>query len=366
MSNYPTRFDPKKRYFELLAPDHDFPLSSGDINDGQAMQAYRTKTVGDAMLRDGNVVRGGAINVNQDSGGTIIGIAEIYLDGMVHKVQNGGFVIPIDRVVYVGVCVSEQIVTHLEDPELKLNVVGAEDYGEPTAHRRQTNIVWAWKVNGEEAADCEGRFYSVYEVNHGVVIDQTPPPQFDPLNSALARYDREKNGHYIVSGWQARALGIFDGAQTFSIAEGTVNVWGNKISRDTALRLSIPEEPDLQEVEAEPHQVPRGASGEVSIAANHTPIIDLLNVTVIREKTVSLTHGPYRGAIDPLPDNSVSEIIQVAQSGTTYADTMIIRAMAIRSIGGLADLSQRRARPMRSPIAILIGMRRPAGMRMAL
>jgi len=59
-------------------------------------------------------------------------------------------------------------------------------------------------------------------------------------------------------------------------------------------------------------------AGEVRITVNHAPVMEMLSVTVIREKTVSLTHGPYQGAFDPLPDNSISEIIQISQAGTTY------------------------------------------------
>lgn len=210
-------------------------------------------------------------------------------------------------------CLSEQIITHLEDPELVMDIIGAQDYDEPTAHRGKISVVWTF-----DEQVCNGRFIGVYEVNHGVVIDQTPPPQFDPLNAALARYDRDANGHYIVTGWQVRALGMDVDKQVFSINEGTANVWGNKISRDAALRLTVPEDPDLHEVEAEPHQVPSGSTGAVTIATNHAPIIDLKSVTVIRENIVTLTHGPYSGVSDPLPDTSVSEIVTIRQGSTDY------------------------------------------------
>ncbi len=150
------------------------------------------------------------------------------------------------------------------------------------------------------------------------MLDQKPPPNFDPVNAALARYDREANGHYVVSGWQVIPLGLENGNQIFSITEGTINVWGNKLTRDAALRLSEPEAPDLHEVESEPHVIPSDADSKVQIRLNHTPVARIDAVTILRQKTVRLTHGGWSGVADPLPDTSVASIIKVSQGRMDY------------------------------------------------
>jgi hypothetical protein len=137
---HPDRFDQKKRYFAVLAPDHDYPMSASDLNESQSIGAYRTKTVGDALLQDGNVVRGGAIHVDVRTGLVNLDEGGVYLDGMVHQVEATSSTIPLDRVVRVGVCLVEQIITHLQDPALVMDIVGAQDFGEPTAHRRKTTL----------------------------------------------------------------------------------------------------------------------------------------------------------------------------------------------------------------------------------
>lgn len=39
---------------------------------------------------------------------------------------------------------------------------------------------------------------------------------------------------------------------------------------------------------------------------------------ITKEVTVTLTHGGYTGAQDPLPDTSVISLLEVKQGGTTY------------------------------------------------
>ncbi len=310
---HPDRFDPAKRYLRVLWPRDERHLHAHDLNDEQRLLDYRIKAATDVWLRDGSVVEGNLLTVNRETGAVIAPASRVYGGGIIHSVPERRFTIPTDRTVRIGICVHSGVVTYLEDPALKGQIAGTRTYGEPGADRLEVTAEWIYE--GERA--CDGIFYAVYTVITGEVLTPTPP--IDPLDDRLARYDREANGHYIVAGWRVQALGLMAGAQHFSISEGVINVWGYKRDLRTSLRIVVLETPVLYHVESEPHLVPLGASGSVVILSNHGPIALVRSVTVLRQRTVELTHGPYTGAEDPLPDTSVAAILSVTQGGTTFA-----------------------------------------------
>jgi len=240
----------------------------------------------------------------------------VYAAGMVFDVPVASFTIPIDRKVVVGICVHTRIVTYIEDPTLRGNVAGSRAYGEPTADRLQVTAVWTW----DGAGTCDGNFYGVYEVDYGYL--PTVPPSSTPADDALARYDREANGHYVVKGYTVRALGFFPAAggtpaqQSFSIDSGTINVWGYKLDLLHSYRLNVPEEPDINEVLSEPHIV--SGSPQV-ITVNHAPVTQVLGVTLTKQATSeNVVHGAYSGVSDALAHTSIAQIISIVQGGVTY------------------------------------------------
>ncbi len=314
MTSYPKRFDPAKQYHQVAFADEERHLHSADVNDLQEILADRIKTVSDALISDGDVLDGGVIAVDAATGRTVVEAGVVYARGIAHRVEAAELTIPTDRTVAVGLCLTESYVSYLDDPDLVGRVPGTRAYGEPMQDRKKIAAVWSW-----DGAACDGGlFVPVYQVVNGQLLDRQPPPQLDPVNDAIARYDREANGHYVVNGWQVRALGPVNGQQHFSIGEGTINVWGQKITRQTAYRLSVDETPDLREIPSEPHVVSTEAGGAVTIALNHGPVTEVRTVTVLREKTADITHGPYLGATDPLPDGSVSEIVAIRQGAAVY------------------------------------------------
>lgn len=334
MTQYPSRFDPTKKYQRVLYPDQERHAHSQDFNDAQAILDARIKSVASIWTKDGAVIDGASINVNRTTGAVQMSAGKVFADGYVHDVAERKLTIPIDRVVRVGICVASRPVTYLEDPQLRGGVPGTRAYGEPSADRLQITATWTADTLGE----CQGSFYSVYTIINGEVLTADPPT--DPLDERLARYDRERNGHYIVKGWDVTALGYNapDDTQHFSISEGVINVWGYKRERTTSFRLRVPEQADLLRVESEPHLVPAGV-GNIRILANHGPIKRIRQVTVLRQRTVNMTHGAFSGAQDPLPHQSVAAITSCSQGGVTYtqgvdyvltSDSVDWRAVAVR------------------------------------
>lgn len=310
LADYHDRFDPAKGYDDLLFRA-GLGLQGAELNDLQRILSHRLTRFGDALFKEGNVVRDGACVVNPDTGAVRMGAGAVYVAGAIRDVPATDFAIPVNRTVRIGVRLTTTIVTELEDPDLRDPAPGTENAGEPGAGRTKRACAWGWDGDGSAQP-----FYPTYTVENGVLVGNAPPPQLDSVTAALAVYDREANGNYVVSGFVLSALGLDGGEQVFVLTEGTANVDGFKTSRATSTRLRYPEDPDLSAIASEPKTFVDQGGGAMRIAANHTPIQAVTNVVITREKTVTLTRGGFSGGADALPDTSVLSITAVNQGGT--------------------------------------------------
>ncbi|EDP61897.1 hypothetical protein BAL199_28865 [alpha proteobacterium BAL199] len=239
------------------------------------MLIHRVKGLGDALFRDGDVVRGGAAILDGVTGSLQLEAASIYVRGAVRPVPAAGFTIPVDTSVAIGVRLTEIDITELEDPTLLDPGVGTRNYQEPGAWRARVSLAWGWTGDG-----AAGQFIPVYLAENGVLVNQTPPPQLDGVTQALARYDREANGSYVVSGFRVTALPAPAGQLVFSVEEGIANVDGFKVTRNAATRLAFTADPDLATVESEPHLY-SGGGAAVRITLNRRPVETTSTVSLV-------------------------------------------------------------------------------------
>jgi hypothetical protein len=219
--------------------------------------------------------------------------------------------IPLVGLVRIGVFLLDEEITEVEDATLRDPAINTRNYNEPGAGRLRVTPTW-----GREGDGSLGDFYPVYTVIDGVLQNQQQAD--NTFMEALARYDRESNGNYVVTGLTVQALGLNAGANTLSVKEGTGNIFGYKIDRPAATRLVYTEDPDLELVEAEPDTFTAATGGTSTIQLNHYPVSSIIEVVIVRQKTVSITRGGFAGGQDTLPDVSVLSIQSITQGGTTY------------------------------------------------
>lgn len=289
-------------------------LQSAELNEVQAYATNRIKALGDALYKDGDIVRDARAIVDQQTGVTQLESGAVYLRGTVRGVPSGKITIPVTGTVVIGIYLNENIVTEAEDTDLLDPARETRSYQEPGAARLQ--IIPQWGYQGDGMSD--GEFFPIYYVDDGQLRAKEAPPQLDSVSQAIARYDRDSTGSsYIVSGMQVTALNdMEDGTQVYSVKDGRARINGFGVSLSTSRRLEYPAQPDLRYIDSEPHA--SSGVGAQRVNLDRTPISQITQVRITAEKTASLVHGTFSGAQDPLPDTSVIEIVSVSQADKTY------------------------------------------------
>jgi hypothetical protein len=308
---YYNRFDAADNYDELLFRASK-GLQSAELNEIQSTVVDRLKRIADAVFRDGAVIEGTPPVINITTGATTCPASKVYLRGAVRNVAQRSFTVPISGLVRIGVYLLDEEITELQDPDLRDPAAGTRNYTEPGAGRLRVTATW-----GREGDGLTGVFYPVYVVVDASLLS-TQPTIDNTFYEALARYDRESNGNYIVSGLGVTAAGLVSGVNGFSIREGIGNIFGYKIDKPTASRISYAEDPDLETVTSEPDVFTGTTGGTATVQMNRFPLESVLGVVITRQKTVTMTRGGFAGGQDTLPDVSVLSIISITQGATTY------------------------------------------------
>lgn len=308
---YYNRFDATLRYDELLFRASK-GLQSAELNEVQSTLADRLKRIADAVFKDGAVIEGTPPVINTTTGATTCPASRIYLKGAVRSVAERSFTIPTSGIVRIGVFLLEEEITEVQDATLRDPALNTRNYNEPGAGRLRVTPTW-----GRSGEGLTGVFYPVWTVVDGSILNQQAATD-NSFIEALARYDRESNGNYIVDGLSVLATGYSAGSNTFSIKEGVGNIFGYKVDKPAASRITYAEDPDLEQVSAEPDVFTGTTGGTATVQMNRYPLESIQNVVITRQKTATITRGGFAGGQDTLPDVSVLSIISITQGATTY------------------------------------------------
>ena len=316
LDGYYNRFDPAKNYDEhLFRAGH--VMQSAEVNEIQSTAIHRLKSFGDALFKDGGIVKNAQLFIDSATGAAIGESGIIYLQGQLRGVPRREFTVPVHGEVAVGVYLVKRVVTELEDPSLRDPAIGARNYQEPGAARLE--CIPQWGYAGEVGAPANAEFYPVYTVIDCVIVQQAPPPQVDAIAQAIASYDRKSaGGYYVTDGLRVTKLDDDpdSGEQQYSIQEGSARIDGQEVVIPAAIRARLAAVPDLGVVDSEPTLA--DSSGSQRITTAFAPIASIDQVRITAEKTVTLTHGNFTGALDPLPDSAVLELLSAKQGATTY------------------------------------------------
>lgn len=312
LPNYLNRFNPEKGFDTILFRS-DKVIQSDELNELESNLQTRIRNIADVLLKDGALIRDARIIVDQITGQTTCESGALFVDGTVRGVAPSTLQISTVGIVSVGVYLQETIITELEDPSLRNRALNTRGHGKPGAARLKKVLVWGFA--GDNQA---GKFFPVYTVDDGAVRSKEPPPQLDGVTQALARYDRDSSGGtYAVSGLTVtKNDDLISGEQVYSVSEGRARVSGFGVEIGTSRRVVYNALPDFRYIENEPHQ--STTAGVQRVNFDKSPAANVVEVTIIAQKTIDVAHGGFTGAMDPLEDNSVLSILEVKQGATIF------------------------------------------------
>ena len=321
----------EEQYYNRFAPDKNYEkirflsgrgLQSAELNELQEQYSHQLGQVAKAVLKDGDIVSGGDLAIDIDTGVAQIGKSSIFLRGYVREIDKQKINISTTGVLYIGIWLCEKVITEIEDDALRDPAKSTHNYRQPGASRLKVTSKW-----GIKDEDNEGNFYPVFRVDNGVHIIEKPPPGLDPLTKALATYDIEATGgNYVVDGMEVISVGEINVEgedelqQVFSITDGKAHIDGYSVMFPASLRKLYPVDPDMQSIRSEPHMFNAGKDGTMRVELSFSPIDKISRVEVVREVSKKMTHGQYSGVADPLPHTSVLKIISVSQGEQKYAE----------------------------------------------
>ena len=306
------RFDPAKNYDRHLFRA-DKVLQSAELNEVQRAMHARLAGIAGILMKEGSIISGAGIIVNHDTGATTCESGAIYVAGAVRGVPPAALVIATVGVVFVGVYLTRDVVTELEDPELLNPAVGTDGYKEPGAARERVQLAWGVQGSGQA-----GEFFPVWTVEDGWVRPKEAPPNIDAVTTAIKAYDvASTGGTYIVRGMELRmAADLPTGEQVYNLGEGAARINGAALELPSGRRVVFNALPDLQWIDSEPHL--STTEGAQRIEFDRWPMVGVPQVRIIKRRTVDVVHGGFVGQADPLPDNSVQQIELITQGGTTF------------------------------------------------
>ena len=316
---YSNPYDSTKQYFHV-AFKYDKYLTHRELNELQSLIDNKRIDLIGSLFPDGAVINGGQPYVAED-GKVSIDAGKIYAgqDIIPFSAVIEGFTIPMDEEVQIGVFLGESIITSEDDEDLLDDTPLMFSNQVPTSDRLKKEVVWGYKAESEETEN-ENTFYPAFTVLNGVLIIKQDSPQLSKVQDLVAKYDKDANGSYRVSGLHVEFEDTVDDDYVFNITEGTGNVNGYKTERRASERLAYTKDPDLRDIENENHTL-AVSSGEATITPNYAPIDNLDAVRVTLRVTETVSRGMTANGSDALARSGASAIISVVQGMTTYIPT---------------------------------------------
>jgi len=156
------------------------------------------KSLGDSILKDGNVIEGCQVIVNDDKSTVTVTAGRVYLNGMVLPVEETTIGITGKGTEIIGFKLIETLITENEDITLRDPAQGYDNFNQAGCHRIKSEVS-VIKV-GENDSD----YAILTTLADGAVTVEKYAPEYDVLTQTLARRTYDESGSYIVEGLTVR------------------------------------------------------------------------------------------------------------------------------------------------------------------
>ena len=311
-------------------------LQSAEMNEIQTTFKSDVNYLAKRFLRNGEIIQGGNAEITMEltggqngSGDDLYDIsasfseAVIFMGGNFVRVDEAVLIesdqVPIDSSYSIGVQIQYTEITNSDDTTLVDPAVETRNYGQAGAGRLQIIGSWMNVEDYQETADTE--FLPIFDIIKGEIYNRHKEGVVDnngfntfrqDVINIVAKYDRNANGNYLVSGYETEYLERVEiddglggvttsnlGPFRFSVADGSANVDGYNFEFDISQEIDLEALIDFELKQDEP--ISFSVDGWYPV--RHTPIRKVFRVSGQRTRTdEAIQHGSYIGASDELPN----------------------------------------------------------------
>lgn len=300
-------YDSKKQYTQLLAIPGRV-AQAREITQIQSTVKDIVKSIGDSILRDGNIIEGCQVIVNSTKTAATVTAGKVYLDGLVLPVEASTVAINGSGTEVIGAKLMETLITESDDETLRDPAQGYDNYNQAGCHRIKSWI--SIVVDDPEAA-------VLATLIDGSLAIETYAPDYDALTQTLARRTYDESGSYVVEGLTVRVENNITDSSKFNVVveSGKAYVLGYELKIPAPRRLVLPRPLSYSSVTASNYWYDSSISSYQLASAPYVKSITSVQGFVSKTVNQTITSNTDRVLLDEL---DVSQITSVTQDSKTY------------------------------------------------
>lgn len=284
-------------------------LQNQELNELQDREKRIIKDIADALLKDGDIISGAQIIINEKL--VTVTDGKIYVQGIVRHYKQQTVTITAIGQEVIGVKLKKSISDPNEDKTILSPAEGFENYGLAGADRLKETLILT--VNDPDAIP-------LYILIDGNLVNDTKNEDgnwLDRFLAILARRTYDESGHYKVYGNELAQKAQYDNNFLYlTMSEGKSYVRGWEIDKKAATTIPIEKAISTRSIKVEPKVY---VSGTSKYKLNNSPVAHIERLSAEVQVATNLTRqGAVNGA-DPIPARyspvvDIKKIEQVSSS----------------------------------------------------
>lgn len=307
-SPYYDDYDPSKGYTQVLSVPGRV-AQARDLTQAQSIMKDIIKSIGDSIMKDGDIVDGCQVSVALDKKSVTVSAGRVYIGGVVYPVEEQKVSIEGTGTEVIGVLLEESIVTEVQDPTLRDPALGYDNYNKAGSNRLKGVVKVV--VNNSAASPLS-------TLVEGDLQLETYSPEYDTLTQTLARRTFDESGSYIVKGMSVKMEDDPTDADHYVavIEAGKAYVLGYELGIPVARRIRVPRSTAYDLVEASNYVYTPGTSiYELDTDLYVKDIYSVTGTVQYTQTNMSITTGSDRCLLDK---GSVIDILKVYVGTKVY------------------------------------------------
>ena len=284
-------------------------VQNSELNELQDRGKRIVKDIADAILKDGDILSGAQIIINEKV--VTVTDGRIYAHGIVRYFKQQSVAITGIGQEIIGVKLVKGIIDPTKDENLLSPAAGFEAYKLAGADRLKESLLLT--ANDPDAIP-------IYILFDGELVNEVSNEDgnfWDRFLSILARRTDDESGHYKVYGNELSQKSQYEENHLFlTMSEGKSYVAGWEIDKKTATTIAVDRATSTRHIKSEPKVY---SVGTTKYRLNNAPVASIARLTAEVSVSTNLTRQGAVNGTDPIPARfspvvDIQKIEQIADS----------------------------------------------------